>query len=77
MVLRKHPIQACRDRGQDGLPLQADRITDGRSGGPRDAVTLDALSNPPPGQGMREGTGLELVNATKQFGGRKHGLTVS
>ena len=43
------------------------RIPDGRSGGTREAVPVDAVENPPPGQGLRESAGLEFVNAVDEF----------
>jgi hypothetical protein len=37
---------------------------------------VDAIENPPSGEGMREGTGLEFVNAVDDFDGRKQGVTI-
>jgi len=54
---------------QDSLSLQDDHLPDGRGGGIRKAVPVDALTNPPPWQGLREGTGLALV----EDGDRKQG----
>jgi hypothetical protein len=63
LVALQYPAEAHKDRSQDSLPLQDDRLPDGRGGGIREAVQVDTLTYPPPGQGMREGTCLEFVNA--------------
>jgi hypothetical protein len=43
-----------------------------QGGGPREAVPVDALSNPPPGEGIDEGASLEFV----KDGDRKQGRLI-
>ena len=63
---------------QDSLSLQDDHLPDGRGGGIRKAVPDDAVENPPHGECMREGTGLEIVkDGIRKQGGFKCGMTIS
>src|SRR5450759_1021385 len=63
LVSLQHPVEADKDWSQDSLPLQDDRLPDGRGGGIRKAVPVHAIENPSLGQGMRETARLEPVNA--------------
>ena len=40
------------------------------------AVPVHAVENSPPGQGLRESTGLELMKEIEKQGGFKRGITV-
>jgi len=63
LVTYQHPVEAHKDWSQDYQSLQDDRFPDGGGGGTGEAVPVDAFSNSPPGEGMRESARLEPVNA--------------
>src|SRR5450759_5139240 len=61
LVSLKHPAQTHKDWGQDYQSLPDDHISDGGGCGTREAVPVDAIENPPPGEGLRESARLEPV----------------
>jgi len=61
LVFLKHSAKAHKDWGQDSLPLQDDRISDGGGRCSGKAVPVDALKNSSPGEGMRESARPESV----------------
>ena len=62
LVAFEHTAQAGEDWRQDYQSLQDDCFPVRRGGGTREAVQDDAVENPPSGESMRKGAGLELVN---------------
>ena len=51
-----------------GLPFAAADPPDGRGCGTREAVPVDAIENPSPGEGMRESACIEFVKAEENDG---------
>jgi hypothetical protein len=69
LVGYQHLAEAREDRCKDSLPLQDDDIPDGGGRCPGEAVPVDAFQDPPPRNGLSEGSRLEFV----KDGGRKEG----